>query len=42
VPDTISIKEDNFKFLKTGTGSVDIDVQKLPLDQPLDPALPSC
>lgn len=40
MPDTISIKEDNFKFLKNGTGSVDIDVQKLPLDQPLDPNTP--
>ena len=37
----ISIKEDNFKFLKNGTGSVDIDVQKLPLDQPLDPDSPA-
>ncbi|MGZ4840891.1 MAG: hypothetical protein ACXV5J_04040 [Candidatus Angelobacter sp.] len=41
MPDPISIKEDNFKFLKNGTGSVDIDVQKLPLDQPLDPSSPA-
>jgi len=41
VPDPISIKEDNFKFLKNGTGSVDIDIQKLPLDQPLDPNTPA-
>lgn len=40
MPDTISIKEDNFRFLKNGTGSVDIDVQKVPLDQPLDPNTP--
>jgi hypothetical protein len=41
VPDPISIKEDNFKFLKNGTGSIDIDIQKLPLDQPLDPNTPA-
>lgn len=33
----ISITKDQLKFLNSGTGSVDIDVQTLPLDKPLDP-----
>ncbi|HEX7286632.1 MAG TPA: hypothetical protein VF532_10655 [Candidatus Angelobacter sp.] len=33
----ISITNDKFKFLNSGTGSVDIEAQTLPLDKPLDP-----
>jgi hypothetical protein len=33
----ISITNDKFSFLNGGSGSVDIDVQTLPLDKPLDP-----
>jgi hypothetical protein len=36
-----SIKKDDLKFLSSGTGSVDIDVQSLPLDKPLDPSTTS-
>src|ERR1700686_2223436 len=37
----ISIKNDDLKFLNSGTGSVNIDVQTLPLDKPLDPNSPA-
>jgi len=33
----ITITNDKLKFLNSGTGSVDIEVQTLPLDKPLDP-----
>ncbi len=33
----ISITNDKLSFLNTGKGSVDIEVQTLPLDKPLDP-----
>jgi hypothetical protein len=38
---TLSIKKDDLKFLNSGTGSIDIDVQALPLDKPLDPTTPA-
>ncbi|HWF05157.1 MAG TPA: hypothetical protein VHA06_15815 [Candidatus Angelobacter sp.] len=38
---TLSIKKDDLKFLNSGTGSIDIDIQKLPLDKPLDPSTPA-
>ncbi|HZU32464.1 MAG TPA: hypothetical protein VFB79_15210 [Candidatus Angelobacter sp.] len=35
---SLSIKKDDLHFLNSGTGSIDINVQELPLDKPLDPA----
>lgn len=38
---SLAINKDQLHFLNSGTGSIDIDVQTLPLDKPLDPSTPA-
>src|SRR5262249_26893659 len=41
MPGDISFKRDDLKFLTDGTGSIDVDLQKLPLDKPFEPSSPN-